>query len=54
MCTQENRVRYDRSALGYPSDLTDDWALVERVQRAAMAEVAAFLGNGAGAPEPVA
>src|ERR1700674_1874162 len=30
MWTKENRGRYDRSRLRYPSDLTDeDWALVE-------------------------
>ena len=30
MWTQENRGRYDRSRLRYPSDLTDDeWALVK-------------------------
>ena len=30
MWTAKNRGRYDRSALRYPSDLTDDeWALVE-------------------------
>lgn len=30
MWTQENRSRYDRSGLRYPSDLTDaEWALVE-------------------------
>jgi transposase len=30
MWTQENRGRYDRSKLRYPSDLTDDeWALVK-------------------------
>lgn len=30
MCTKENRGRYDRSRLRYPSDLTDEeWALVE-------------------------
>ncbi len=30
MWTPENRARYDRSGLRYPSDLTDDgWALVE-------------------------
>ncbi|MEH3117021.1 MAG: IS5 family transposase [Methylorubrum populi] len=30
MWTQENRARYDRSALRYPSDLTDEeWALIE-------------------------
>ena len=30
MWTAENRGRYDRSKLRYPSDLTDDeWALVE-------------------------
>ena len=30
MWTQENRGRYDRSKLRYPSDLTDaEWALVE-------------------------
>jgi len=30
MWTVENRGRYDRSKLRYPSDLTDDeWALVE-------------------------
>jgi len=29
MWTNENRVRYDRSKLRYPSDLTDDeWALI--------------------------
>jgi transposase len=31
MWTVENRVRYDRSQLRYPSDLTDEeWALVKR------------------------
>ncbi len=30
MWTNENRGRYDRSRLRYPSDLTDDeWSLVE-------------------------
>ena len=30
MWTTENRSRYDRSELRYPSDLTDDeWSLVE-------------------------
>ncbi|MET3912988.1 hypothetical protein ABID59_007362, partial [Bradyrhizobium sp. S3.3.6] len=30
MWTKENRSRYDRSRLRYPSDLTDEeWALVE-------------------------
>jgi transposase len=30
MWTTENRARYDRSKLRYPSDLTDDeWALIE-------------------------
>ncbi len=30
MWTKENRARYDRSKLRYPSDLTDaEWALVE-------------------------
>ena len=30
MWTNENRARYDRSHLRYPSDLTDDeWKLVE-------------------------
>ncbi len=30
MWTTENRARYDRSELRYPSDLTDDeWALIE-------------------------
>ena len=30
MWTNENRARYDRSRLRYPSDLTDDeWQLVE-------------------------
>ena len=30
MWTTENRARYDRSKLRYPTDLTDDeWALVE-------------------------
>ena len=30
MWTAKNRGRYDRSALRYPSDLTDDeWGLVE-------------------------
>ena len=29
MCTNENRGRYDRSKLRYPSDLTDEeWALI--------------------------
>jgi transposase len=32
MWTAENRGRYDRSKLRYPSDLTDDeWAHVERL-----------------------
>ena len=31
MWTTENRARYDRSRLRYPSDLTDDeWALSGR------------------------
>ena len=30
MWTSQNRARYDRSKLRYPSDLTDDeWGLVE-------------------------
>ena len=30
MWTKENRARYDRSRLRYPSDLTDEeWALIE-------------------------
>ena len=30
MWTSQNRARYDRSKLRYPSDLTDDeWRLVE-------------------------
>lgn len=30
MGTDENRARYDRSGLGYPSDLTDaEWTLIE-------------------------
>jgi hypothetical protein len=30
MWTMENRARYDRSRLRYPSDLTDaEWALIE-------------------------
>ncbi len=30
MWTTENRSRYDRSSLRYPSDLTDEeWALIE-------------------------
>ena len=30
MWTQDNRARYDRSKLRYPSDLTDaEWALIE-------------------------
>ena len=30
MWTNENRARYDRSKMRYPSDLTDEeWALVE-------------------------
>src|SRR5207302_10622441 len=36
MWTAKNRGRYDRSALRYPSDLTDEeWALVERLLPAA-------------------
>jgi transposase len=32
MWTNENRLRYDRSKLRYPSDLTDEeWALIARV-----------------------
>ena len=35
MWTSKNRGRYDRSALRYPSDLTDDeWALIEPLIRA--------------------
>ena len=34
MWTIENRARYDRSRLRYPSDLTDaEWALVECISR---------------------
>ena len=34
MWTSYNRGRYDRSALRYPSDLTDDeWALIEPLIR---------------------
>jgi hypothetical protein len=30
MWTDENRARYDRSKLRYPSDLTDqEWSLIE-------------------------
>jgi transposase len=36
MWTDENRARYDRGALRYPSDLTDaDWARVAPVIRPA-------------------
>ena len=32
MWTNENRARYDRSRLRYPSDLTDEeWSLIERL-----------------------
>ena len=35
MWTAKNRGRYDRSALRYPSDLTDDeWALCRTVDPA--------------------
>jgi hypothetical protein len=38
MWTKENRGRYDRSRLRYPSDLTDEeWALVE--QRTALMDM---------------
>ena len=38
MWTVENRKRYDRSQLRYPSDLTDDeWRLIEPLIRPAMA-----------------
>ena len=34
MWTQENRARYDRSKLRYPSDLTDEeWAIIAPVDR---------------------
>ena len=34
MWTSKNRIRYDRSKLRYPSDLTDDeWGLVEPLIR---------------------
>ena len=34
MWTIENRARYDRSQLRYPSDLTDaEWALIEPISR---------------------
>ena len=34
MWTTENRVRYDRNYLRYPSDLTDaEWALILAPQR---------------------
>ncbi len=35
MWTTENRARYDRSKLRYPSDLTDDkWRLIKPLERA--------------------
>jgi hypothetical protein len=35
MWTSQNRARYDRSKLRYPSDLTDDeWGLVGRARLA--------------------
>jgi len=35
MWTKENRARYDRSRLRYPSDLTDEeWARHRQVKRA--------------------
>ena len=38
MWTNENRARYDRSKLRYPSDLTDEeWALVEPADPACQA-----------------
>ena len=38
MRTNENRARYDRSHLRYPSDLTDDeWKLIEPLIRQASA-----------------
>ena len=38
MWTNENRARYDRSHLRYPSDLSDDeWKLVETVDPARQA-----------------
>ena len=38
MWTNENRGRYDRSRLRYPSDLTDDeWHLVEILDPAGQA-----------------
>ena len=38
MWTSENRARYDRSHLRYPSDLTDgEWKLVELLIRQASA-----------------
>ena len=44
MWTNENRGRYDRSRLRYPSDLTDDeWSLVEpRSLRASAAATSAL------------
>ena len=34
MWTVENRVRYDRSTLRCPSDLTDaEWSLISRLSR---------------------
>ena len=41
MRTNENRARYDRSHLRYPSDLTDDeWKLVEPlIHQAGAAEI---------------
>jgi hypothetical protein len=52
MWTIENRARYNRDELRYPSDVTDEeWALIEPVIPPAKHGGAATLGGGAGGDE---
>ena len=52
MWTAENRKRYDRSQLRYPSDLTDDeWQLDRAADRAGQARRAQARGERPGSYE---
>ena len=52
MWTTENRPRYDRDRLRYPSDLTDEeWSLVDRSNSSGQAWRSQTRGGGAGGGE---
>ena len=52
MWTTENRPRYDRDRLRYPSDLTDEeWSLVEPLNSSGQAWRSQTRGGGAGGGE---